>query len=269
MPQIRCPNCGMTINLESRKQIDIDLITSVVGNGPKTFTDILKATRLPRKTLCLRLKELCKQGTLVKKNGNYALNADYKKSDKIGRWLKIKGFPDMQRATLGVILMTLLIGSPIAFQVLATFLNAPSQGSLTVEPVILGKFRTSVSVYAVEDLYAWQVVMRFNQSQLKILEVLPGGFVGESYLEDFVYNVRKEEGLLLICGFLLGPVGGKSGSGLLTSIVFGYVVEDFIWPELVYEGKPCTLLLDSNEQKIDFAADDTDGAYLIINHENL
>ena len=72
MPQIGCPNCGVTINLKKRKEIDLDLIVGSLKNEPKTFTELLRTTRLPRKTLNIRLKDLIDSGIIVK-DGGYRL----------------------------------------------------------------------------------------------------------------------------------------------------------------------------------------------------
>ena len=64
-PQIRCPNCGITINLKNRKKVDIDLIERAVKK-PRSFTELLRITNFPRKTLALRLKDLCSHGLLLK-----------------------------------------------------------------------------------------------------------------------------------------------------------------------------------------------------------
>lgn len=73
MPQIRCPNCGMTINLENRREIDLGMILKALEKKPRSFTELLHITHLPRKTLDLRLKYLIKSGAIVKDEG-YRLN---------------------------------------------------------------------------------------------------------------------------------------------------------------------------------------------------
>jgi PKD repeat protein len=72
-PQITCPYCGNTIGLENRKQVDFEKIMHALGKSPRTFTELLTMTSLPRKTLSLRLKELCVSGSIVK-DGGYHLN---------------------------------------------------------------------------------------------------------------------------------------------------------------------------------------------------
>jgi|GEM_PF-3592686 len=73
MPQITCPKCGTTINLENRKNIDYGKILNALQKNPKTFTELLKSTCLPRKTLSLRLKALRNSG-IITNNGGWHLN---------------------------------------------------------------------------------------------------------------------------------------------------------------------------------------------------
>ncbi|MEM4703704.1 MAG: PKD domain-containing protein [Candidatus Bathyarchaeia archaeon] len=73
MPKVTCPNCGTTIDLENRRKIDYGKICQALEKGPKSFTDLLKITGLPRKTLSLRLNYLC-ESKIVTKNGDYSLN---------------------------------------------------------------------------------------------------------------------------------------------------------------------------------------------------
>jgi PKD repeat protein len=72
-PQITCPYCGNTIGLENRKEVDFEKIMHALGKSPRSFTELLTMTNLPRKTLSLRLKELCASGSIMK-DGGYHLN---------------------------------------------------------------------------------------------------------------------------------------------------------------------------------------------------
>jgi len=81
-PQITCPHCGSTINLENRKEVDFEKIIYALNNSPKTFTELLEITSLPRKTLSLRLKDLCNSGSIVK-DGGYRLGTSLKPNRKI------------------------------------------------------------------------------------------------------------------------------------------------------------------------------------------
>jgi PKD repeat protein len=72
-PQITCPYCGNTIGLENRKEVDFEKIMDALGKSPRTFTQLLTMTNLPRKTLSIRLRELCASGSITK-DGGYHLN---------------------------------------------------------------------------------------------------------------------------------------------------------------------------------------------------
>ncbi len=246
VPQIRCPNCGLTISLENRKETDVDLITRTVRGGVKSFTQLLRTTKLPRKTLSLRLKELCEDGALVKRDGGYALNGHYSRG-KLGGYAKFSSISSYRKMGPGIALILLLLGSPIAAQVLAAFL-APSP--IVQGPVILGSFDTVISIDEVSDLYAWQVVIAFNPDELEVLEITSGDFVGDEF-PTFVHSVRDKDGFLVLGGTMLGPVAGRDGGGILASVVFGYLVEDYTSPSIVYEGERFeTVLLDSQFRNI-------------------
>jgi PKD repeat protein len=73
-PQITCPHCGNTINLENRKEVDYEKILTALNSSPRTFSQLLEITDLPRKTLSIRLKNLCDGGTIIK-DGGYRLSA--------------------------------------------------------------------------------------------------------------------------------------------------------------------------------------------------
>jgi len=73
-PQITCPHCGSTINLENRKEVDYDKILFALSKSQRTFSELLMMTDLPRKTLSIRLKDLCTSGAIIK-DGGYRLSA--------------------------------------------------------------------------------------------------------------------------------------------------------------------------------------------------
>ena len=123
VPQITCPNCGTTINLENRKEIDLDMIRNAARRQPKTFTELLHITKLPRKTLSLRLKELCQSGMLIKNEGVYKLNgvseygnARTAMSNGLSRVLNDK------RMRTGLMLIAFLLCSSATGYVLAMFM---------------------------------------------------------------------------------------------------------------------------------------------------
>jgi len=252
MPQVTCPNCGMTINLKNRKEIDVNLIKSA-AKTPRTFTELLRVTRLPRKTLSLRLKELCVSGTIVKSDGVYKLNGVSEFWSDGGKSMgRVSGVFRDRRMRTGLMLIAFMISFSTSGYVLAKLLT-PQYIQTYQEPVIIGNFTMALDIYNVEDLFGWQVVMTFDSSELKVLKVSPGDFFtfndprypqGPRLLSD-IYGSR-----LMLGSCLYGDMPGKHGSGRLATIVFGYFTENYDAPKIVPEEIFQTLLLDSQGQPI-------------------
>jgi PKD repeat protein len=70
--------------LENRKEVDFEKIMHALGKSPRTFTELLTMTNLPRKTLSLRLKDLCASGSIMK-DGGYHLNPSVASANGIFR----------------------------------------------------------------------------------------------------------------------------------------------------------------------------------------
>lgn len=249
MPEVTCPNCGLTINLENRREIDYGLIIDATKKAA-TFTELLHATKLSRKTLSARLKELCKNGAIVKSNGLYLSDGS---SDVEVRGRSImrasqgfsKAFRDRRVRTLVWMLM-LVTSFSVSGYVLAMHFAPPPQ-QVNSEPVIVGYSTVIVGIRDVSDLYAWQVAVVFNATELKVLQVTSGNFVGTDY--PFSFNsTDTREGLLLLGGTLAGDMPGKSGSGVLATAVFGYYTNNYKVPVITTESE--TYLLDSQLQFI-------------------
>jgi hypothetical protein len=240
MPQVKCPNCGTTINLETRKETDFNLIINALHRNPKTFTQLLNQTRLPRKTLSLRLNELCNLEIIVK-DGGYRLSESYLKRKLWGEKVSTM-YGDMRKSLLyskkNVLLLLILLGLglPVAANVYARLsyqLPKPTQPKYVSTFVVLLKIR---SVY---DLYAWQVNIRFNPDMLQVLDVKPGEFFPEEY--PFFLNTPLEEtvdGTLLLGATLCGERPGVDGNGTLAKITFGVKQEgSYSNPEIVFGGE--------------------------------
>lgn len=247
MPQVMCPNCGTTINLKNRKETDFDLIKTATRKEPRSFTELLHITMLSRKTLSLRLKELCQNGALVKGDGVYKLNGWFS-SDSSGRNYAggfSKAIHD-KRIRTGLMLAAFLLSFSVSGYVLATFLVPKATHQ---EPVVLGNFTMALDIGDVENLYTWQVAIRFNPSEMRVLQLTPGGFVGSDY-PLFVNSTdsHADDKMLLLGGTLLGNISGKSGSGKLGTIVFGYFVNDHTMPEIAFNED--TFMLDPNGSSI-------------------
>jgi hypothetical protein len=252
MPQIVCPNCGKTINLENRKQIDFDLIHEAVKKKPRTFCELLNITKLPRKTLSLRLKDLCLGGALIKTNGAYVLNNSLEFETMHKPSLKrVSRIFDDRKLKIGLTLMMFLLSSSISGYVFAMFITSPLSNS----PKPLGTATIAFGVNNVEDLYSWQVIIIFNSDQINILKVMPGEFFPvEDPLLLNATDIAKD--VLLVGATLIGDVSGKSGSGVLAKISFEYFVEEYEMPHLALSEKGfCTHLL--NSQGLIIPLDDT------------
>ena len=236
----------MTINLENRKEIDFSLITNATKKKSRTFTELLHVTKLPRKTLSFRLKELCAAGVIVKKEGVYEANGVSQFADEAGKPVEkfSKMFHD-RRLKTGLMFIALLISFSVSGYVLAMFF-IPQESEPHQEPVIIGEFKVSLNINNVRALYTWQVVITFNPTELKVMKTISGDFFDVEY-PFFVNATDIGEGILLLGGTLSGDAQGKSGSGRLATIVFGYFTSECGKPRLVqtvrcYE----TFLLDSH-----------------------
>lgn len=249
MPQIRCPKCGLIINLENRRSLDVKIITEAVKRGSKTFTSLLRTTGLPRKTLNLRLKELCERGVLVKVEGHYQLNGSSEPKKNL-----VKSFERLthnERFKGVALLLLLLIGLP-AFSY-AMIKLTPTTQVTSPKPEILGTYTVVVEVNNINNLYAWQILMVFNESELTFLEARKGEIAG-----DLLVNASDiGDGALLLGGSLMGNVPGidVEVSTSLTYIVFGYYVEDPEPPQIAMKGFGFeTFLLDSELNEIPIAS---------------
>jgi hypothetical protein len=259
VPQITCPKCGMTINLENRKGVDFNLIENATKKGSKTFTELLHITKLSRKTLSLRLKELCEKGVLVKNAGAYGLNGGFNLENACATFAtgSSKVIHD-KRIRTGLMLMALLLFSSASGYVLAALISRETRQ----EPTILGDFTMALDVNNVDDLYAWQVAITFNSSEIKVLKITPGGFLGSDF-PFFLNATDVDDGILLLGGSLQGEVPGKSGSGRLATIVFGYFVNKYREPAIALNGIiVSTLLINSKGSYIPFQ-DSTLTLYII------
>jgi hypothetical protein len=132
--------------------------------------------------------------------------------------------------------------------VLAIFVSAP-RSPINREPRVRGNFTMVLKVNDVVDLYAWQVGISYNSSQVQVLRITSGGFVGDSF--PFLVNSTDSiRNLLLIGGSLCGEVAGKNGSGTLATITFGYYTENYSIPRIAFDQVFETFLLNSKGEEI-------------------
>ena len=131
------------------------------------------------------------------------------------------------------------------------------------EQIIKGTVTFALDVYNVEDLFAWQAIIAYNPQELKILDITPGGFVGASYPPQdpknfnddsiFVSSTDSFEDAIIIGGCLIKGNEGKSGSGRLALLTFGYFEESYRKPCVIYRKWGFkTMLLDSAAIEISF-----------------
>ena len=260
MPRIICPNCGKTINLENRREVDFQLIKKATYKRPCTFTELLHITKLPRKTLSLRIKQLCDMGALIKRNRLYCANGMHGiKNAGFTRCSRF--FDDTKIKTCGMLLIFILLFS-VSGYVLALMTTGPEKLE-NLKPTILGNFTVLLNVNEVTDLWAWQVVIKFDSSELTVLSVSSGEFfkVGEEF-PDILWDAYSDR--LLIGNTMYPGETAKSGSGTLAIIVFGYFVEDYRPPEIVSRSFDAfeTYLIDSKGSRI-IVDSDTDPFVLI------
>lgn len=234
MPQITCPNCGTTINLENRREVDFTLIKRATDKHPRTFTELLHFTKLSRKTLNLRLKELCAEGILMKEEGMYMLNGASEFGKDSGGHL-MKGFSRVfydKRVRTGLVLVALLASFSVSGYVLAWLVAPTASVEPYVAPKLLGNFTMALSVNNVTDLYAWQAAIVFNPTQMKVVGAESGDFMKTEY--PYFDNATIGRGdVLLLFGTLKGLVPGEGGSGKLATIVFAYYVNNYQVPSIV------------------------------------
>lgn len=262
MPQIQCPNCGTTINLENRRTIDFNLILRAVQKKPRTFTELLHITHLPRKTLSLRLKALCKSGGIKKEEeGGYRSNgwSPNMRGEKMSTTSINFPKPRLTRKQILVAILLLCIGVPISAQVQAMLFPYSPPPS----PKYYGTLTVNVNIYNVIDLYAWQIGICFNPDELVYHNDTEGAFLptanppyGTVY--ECVGDVYEEDGELLLGGCLIGgPIQGASGSGTLATITFNIKCEGTPnLPWITFDETPLeTVLFNSNKCVIPIESD--------------
>ncbi len=251
MPQVRCPSCGITINLEGRRETDYELVLSSLRRVPKTFTDLLHETRLPRKTLSLRLKELIESGAIIKDNG-YRLNGSsasipvksltkkgYGLKSRMVRFIRDNPHGNRDAFLIGAVFVFMILG-PLMFVQPFTSPIAHAH-SFDIVPSAGGEFNLVVGVQSVDYLYAWQGKIRYNPNVFQIKEIIAGNFLSantlvlnssDSIIPDagaypeavMAFSCDGEQGMLFIGGTLIGDSPGKTGDGKLAVVTFEVLV---------------------------------------------
>lgn len=233
------------------------MIVSELKKGPKTFTDLLYATKLPRKTLSLRLNELRRSGIIVK-DKEYQLNGSPPPYIQ-GELNKLFAFDHKKRILL--LALILCISIPVGTYAYAIY-SAP-QSQVPSEPpkiVYYGKLIVDIKILDVADLYSWQARISYDADVLEFHSFSKEGvedpLFTSSLMDIFGLNstdtfVLKKPGQeqhlsddLLVADSLQGDVSAVSGSGTLGRITFAikmpektleFFLEEENKPSIVFE----------------------------------
>jgi hypothetical protein len=245
MPQITCPNCGTTISLENRREVDFSLIKNATDRRPRTFTELLHITRLSRKTLNNRLKELCAEGILLKQEGMYKLNGASECGNNGEHFMKglSRVFED-KRLRTGMILIAVLASFSVSGYVLANIMAPNNYVQPKLNPIALGTFTIALNVNNVTDLYAWQAAIAFNSAQMRVIETSPGNLMSVTF--PYFDSSGPSDGLQLVAATLKGNATGITGTGTLATIVFEYYVTGYTPPSIVSEKAGFNTLLEDS-----------------------
>ncbi|UCB60682.1 MAG: hypothetical protein JSW72_01065, partial [Candidatus Bathyarchaeota archaeon] len=228
-PQLRCPQCGTSINLHSRKKLDLHMIVSELKKGPKTFTDLLHATRLPRKTLSLRLIELRQSGIIIKEK-EYRLNGSPPPSYSRGELEKLFAFDNKRKILLLALIMCISI--PVGTYAFASYVAPPPPAPPPEPPApqYYGLLVVDLRIQDVVNLYSWQARIRYDAQLLEFRNFTKtdGSLFSSSLMDIFGLNstdtfVLKDQHLsddLLVADSLQGDVPAVDGSGTLGRITF-------------------------------------------------
>ena len=212
--------------------MDFKLIRSATDKSPKTFTELLHITKLSRKTLNLRLKELCGEGLLLKNEGMYRSNGTYDFKISGGNLMNnlSRVFADKKVQT-GLMLVAILVTFSASGYVMAMMVAPKTYVQPKLEAAALGTFRMSLNVTDVSDLYAWQAAISYDPTQVTLLTVQPGNLMDVGF--PFFVASTPGDGCLLLGATLKGNVTGITGSGALATIIFEYYVAAYTTPSIV------------------------------------
>lgn len=137
----------------------------------------------------------------------------------------------------------------------------PIEGPTTVlvcpfeSSILVGQNLTiNVTIVNVVDLYAWQVKLLFNTTQLECTDVsIPPNhiFAGLQYFSTFP-EINNNDGSVLLGCTLIGDRPGVNGTGVLVAIKFEAKAPGSSTLELVRVGRSHTMIIDSNIMDIAF-----------------
>ena len=226
--------------METRREVDDQLILKALRNGQKTFTQLMRESHIPRKTLNLRLKKLIDSGLIVK-NGGYQLSSSAP-AYTIWRGINLKKSGFIRENLNGKSNAFILIGL-IVFAMASNFtmsLASPKSNLFTVK----------IKVSGAVNLYAWQTEVVYDPNVLTIVDIEQGGFLSTNVLtvnstiirippinaieifegnSIFVFNSRVEYGRILVGETRVGNATGVSGDGTLAIMTFSIRTETGIF----------------------------------------
>jgi len=163
----------------------------------------------------------------------------------------------MNRKIIIVISLLVLLSIAIVF-----FVMVRGRETLHVDPrtsigSIGQSFTVKISVSNVNNLYGWEIKMRWNATILDTVNVTEGSFLKSGGDTFFANQTNNAVGFVLVDCTLLGNVSGVSGSGTLVTIQF-YVKESGECILDLYDTK----LISTSEQPIAHTV--TDGYFKVI-----
>jgi len=246
----------MTINLENRKKIDIDQIIGGLKKGPKTFTQLLRTTHLPRKTLCIRLKELSDSGIIVKDReyhltdspqtrefqARHSIKRVHNLKSKVVRFVKENPNGNRDAFLILALFALMMIGITHPLMVRANRVHNINAGCQIADRI----FEVRIGITNAVDLYSWQGKITYDPTILEVVDIAAGEFLSSdaivinatdevcsittsysaSSILIFATDSNSEEGVLLVGGSLLGQVQGIDGAGTLATITFSVTNEE-------------------------------------------
>jgi hypothetical protein len=169
------------------------------------------------------------------KNGRYYVNNGKSRTAE-GLLDKEISFPSNKK--LLAYLIIFMLGIPSISLALALFYQPQPQPTepQPTEPQPIGYLRVEFYVNNVTDVYAWQVGIRYNYTNLKIISIKPGNFLTkgrdvqsnklssnvEIYENTLFFHKVLDGGILVACQTLTGNSPSVNGSGTLLTIEFAY-----------------------------------------------
>jgi hypothetical protein len=203
MPKITCPYCRNTIGLDERREIDHGLILDTLKSGPKRFTDLYHATHLSKKTLSLRLKDLCEKKTVVKRGYQYCLNGAYRHQDGKNMFIRNMGrnFSAVTRnlRIVALLMLWLIPSATLAF----ALMTRPAEIKVVTQPPI-ASFTISPNP---QPNTGWEVEgAKIISKTTEVSFNASSSSVADGYISQYIWEFGD----------------GSSGSGVFTTHIYSF-----------------------------------------------